>query len=217
MTEVLADPAPLTARRAQTQQRLMAAATAVFAERGIIGASVEEICEAAGFTRGAFYSNFADKDELVLALIRQSIKKQYAAAEQAIARTQAAPGPLDAAELVSSTLAAFEEAVHSGREALLTERELLLYAARQPALREPYLAFVEECDRQLAVLIADALAHAGLEFAVPFADGMALLTATYEHQRTDALFGVHADQQLMHTLLMAIARPAQGGNTSFGR
>ena len=52
----------------------MAAATSVFADRGIIGASVEEICEAAGFTRGAFYSNFADKDALVLALIRASIR-----------------------------------------------------------------------------------------------------------------------------------------------
>jgi AcrR family transcriptional regulator len=208
MTEVLADPVPVTARRAQTQERLMAAAARVFAERGIIGASVEEICEAAGFTRGAFYSNFADKDELVLALIRQSLKDQYAAAEIAIAQTKAAPGQLDAADLVSSALAAFAEAAHSGRETILTERELLLYAARQPALRAPYLAFVEECDRQLAVLVADALGYAGLEFSVPFAEGMALLTATYEHQRVHALFGVDGDQQLMHTLLMAITHPA---------
>jgi AcrR family transcriptional regulator len=186
----------------------MAAAARVFAERGIIGASVEEICEAAGFTRGAFYSNFADKDALVLALIRQSIKAQYAAAEQAIAMTKAAPGQMGAAELVSSALAAFAEVVHSGREAILTERELLLYAARHPALREPYLAFAEECDRQLAALVGDALAYAGLVFSVPFDQGLALLTATYEHQRVHALFGVDGDQQLMHTLLMAITRPA---------
>jgi AcrR family transcriptional regulator len=211
MTEVLAEPEPVTARRAQTQERLMAAAAQVFAERGIIGASVEEICESAGFTRGAFYSNFADKDELVLALIRQSIKTRYAAAEHAIAQTKATPGRQDAADLVSSALAAFAEAGRSGRETILTERELLLYAARQPALRAPYLAFVEECDRQLAVLITDALAFAGLVFSVPFAEGMALLTATYEQQRTSILFGVDADQQLMHTLLMAITRPAPSG------
>ena len=108
---------------------------------------------------------------------------------------------------MSSTLAAFEQAGHSGREAILTERELLLYAARQPALRQPYLAFVEEVDRQLAALIADALAYAGLEFGVDFAEGMALLTATYEHQRTSKLFGVDTGQSLMHTLLMAITRP----------
>jgi AcrR family transcriptional regulator len=213
MTEVLADAAPVTARRAQTQERLMAAAARVFAERGIIGASVEEICEAAGFTRGAFYSNFVDKDQLVLALIRQSIKTQYAAAEQAIARTKAAPGPPNAADLVSSALAAFDETSHSGREAILTERELLLYAARRPTLRVPYLAFVEECDRQLTVLIDDALAYAGLEFRIAFGEGMALLTATYEHQRTHKLFGVDADQQLMHTLLMAITRPASSSPT----
>jgi AcrR family transcriptional regulator len=207
MTDLLAEPMPVTARRAQTQERLMAAAARVFAERGIIGGSVEEICEAAGFTRGAFYSNFADKDELVLALIRQSIKTQYAAAEQAIARIKTTPGRPDAADLVSAALAAFVEAANSGRETILTERELLLYAARHSALRAPYLAFVEECDRQLAVLIADALAYAGLEFSVPFAEGMALLTATHEHQRTHVLFGADTDQQLMHTLVMAITRP----------
>ena len=69
---------------------------------------------------------------------------------------------------------------------------------------------MEECDRQLAVLVADALAYAGLEFSVPFAEGMELLTATHEHQRVHALFGVDGDQQLMHTLLMAITRPTPG-------
>ena len=113
MTEVLEKP--LTARRAQTQERLMAAAARVFAERGIIGASVEEICEAAGFTRGAFYSNFADKDELVLALIRQTIRTQVSAAEQAIARMKAAPTKLDAADLVGFTLTAFTESGSGSR------------------------------------------------------------------------------------------------------
>jgi AcrR family transcriptional regulator len=55
--------------RAETRNRLLDAATVVFNERGIAGASVEEIAEAAGFTRGAFYSNFTDKNDLVLALV----------------------------------------------------------------------------------------------------------------------------------------------------
>jgi hypothetical protein len=42
-----------------------------FAESGFDGASVEEICERAGFTRGAFYSNFASKDELFFGLVQQ--------------------------------------------------------------------------------------------------------------------------------------------------
>ena len=58
-----------------------------------------------------------------------------------------------------------------------------------------------------ARLIADALAYAGLEFTVPFAEGIELLTATYEHQRFDVLFGVERDRDLLHTLLIAITRP----------
>ena len=207
MTHMLKEAVPVTARRAHTRDRLLVAAKSVFAERGIIGASVEEISDAAGFTRGAFYSNFAGKDELVLVLLQQTISAQFAAAERAIASAKAAVGTLDAADLVSLALAAFAETGRPGREAILTERELLLYAARQPAVREPYLAFVNECDRQLGVLIADALACAGLEFTVPFADGIELLTATYEHQRTDVLFGSERDRNLMHTLLIAITRP----------
>ena len=58
-------------RREQTRARLLAAAHEVFAEVGMDAASVEMICERAGFTRGAFYSNFESKNELFLALITQ--------------------------------------------------------------------------------------------------------------------------------------------------
>jgi AcrR family transcriptional regulator len=205
---VQADPAPVTARRALTRDRLLSAASSVFAERGIIGASVEEICEAAGFTRGAFYSNFADKDELVLVLIQQSIAGQYAAAEQAIAETTSAPNRLDAEDLVSHALAAFVSAGRSARQSILTEQELLLYAARRPTLREPYLAFVAECDRQLAGLIGGALRFAELEFTLPFDQAIGLLTAAHRQVQMQALFADEPDTRLMHSLLMAITRPA---------
>jgi AcrR family transcriptional regulator len=55
--------------RAETRQRLFAAAADVFARRGIGGASIEAIAEAAGFTRGAFYSNFASKDDLIIEML----------------------------------------------------------------------------------------------------------------------------------------------------
>ncbi|MFS2056347.1 TetR/AcrR family transcriptional regulator, partial [Variovorax sp. CT11-76] len=50
------DTPPISARRAATQARLADAAVAVFARKGVPGSTVEEICEEAGFTRGAFYS-----------------------------------------------------------------------------------------------------------------------------------------------------------------
>lgn len=59
---------PGTRNRSATRERLLTAARHVMVEQGIQGASVERICEAAGFTRGAFYSNFDTKDDLVLAM-----------------------------------------------------------------------------------------------------------------------------------------------------
>lgn len=194
-------------KQAETRRKLLDAAERVFLRRGLQGSSVEEIAAEAGFTRGAFYSNFADKDELVLALIRQTIRTQVSAAEQAIARMKAAPTKLDAADLVGFTLTAFAESSSGSRETLLTERELLLYAARQPTLRAPYLAFRDQCERQLSALISDALVYAGLEFTVPFPEGLALLTATWQYEQMDALFGAQTERELMHTLLMAITGP----------
>jgi len=58
-------------RRAQTRAALLDAATRVFVERGFTGTSVEAIVAEAGYTRGAFYSNFSSKEELFIALLQE--------------------------------------------------------------------------------------------------------------------------------------------------
>jgi AcrR family transcriptional regulator len=71
-------------KRAQTRERLLEAAERVFLRRGLQGSSVEEIAAEAGFTRGAFYSNFKSKDELFVELLQTRVYRQYAEmAEQA--------------------------------------------------------------------------------------------------------------------------------------
>lgn len=54
-----------------THVRLVEAAERVFIRKGFHEASVEEISEAAGYSRGAFYSNFKDKDQVFLAVINR--------------------------------------------------------------------------------------------------------------------------------------------------
>lgn len=56
-------------RQEQTREKLVAAAQRVFLRRGFHGAALNEVAEAAGFTTGAVYSNFSDKDELFLAVL----------------------------------------------------------------------------------------------------------------------------------------------------
>ena len=184
----------------------MAAAATVFAERGVIGASVEEICEAAGFTRGAFYSNFADKDALVLALIEAGVQAQYTAAEHALADLVESSPELGPEALVSRTLSRFDALGRPSREGVLVQQELLLHAARVPALREPYAAFVEACAARLSGLILDALAAAGLEFVLPFDAALDLLVAAHAHTQVQSLFPGPDGPTTLHTMVLAITR-----------
>jgi AcrR family transcriptional regulator len=62
--------------RQLTRKRLIDSAAKVFAEKGFASASLEEIAESAGYTRGALYYNFADKDELFLAVLDQSLQAE---------------------------------------------------------------------------------------------------------------------------------------------
>jgi|SRR5581483_1269069 len=55
--------------REQTRLRLLEAAAAVIAKKGLTATSVEDVAEHAGYTRGAFYSNFKSKTDLFLELL----------------------------------------------------------------------------------------------------------------------------------------------------
>lgn len=58
-------------RQVETRAALLEAAINLCAERGVDGPSIDEIAAAAGFTKGAFYANFANKHDLYLAMIEE--------------------------------------------------------------------------------------------------------------------------------------------------
>src|SRR5437763_2654391 len=64
-------------RQSQTRQDLLDAAARVFVKRGFTGSSVEEISAEAGYTRGAFYSNFRSKNELFVELLHDRVYTRY--------------------------------------------------------------------------------------------------------------------------------------------
>jgi AcrR family transcriptional regulator len=57
--------------RERTTRRLLAAARKLIAKRGLSDTSLDDIAEAAGYTRGAFYSNFSCKNDLFIELLRR--------------------------------------------------------------------------------------------------------------------------------------------------
>lgn len=64
--------------QARTRAQLLEAAAEVFARRGFHAASVEEVAEEAGYSKGAVYSNFSSKDELFLAVLQERRRQQVA-------------------------------------------------------------------------------------------------------------------------------------------
>jgi AcrR family transcriptional regulator len=61
-------------KRARTRAALVTAAAALIAERGMQDLSLEAVAERAGMSRGAFYGNFADRDELFMAVLESRWK-----------------------------------------------------------------------------------------------------------------------------------------------
>ncbi len=63
--------------QAQTRERLLDAALELFIKAGLDATSLEEVAEAAGYSRGAFYSNFASKDELICEVVKRETLRAY--------------------------------------------------------------------------------------------------------------------------------------------
>lgn len=130
---------PATRSRENTRARLMEAATQVFAEVGLEGASVEAICERAGFTRGAFYSNFESKDELFIALASSVGEQRLSAVRARIDEFVAAgmlSGEADAIELVQRIM----DLELDDRLGVLMMSEIRIRALRDEGFREAFLA-----------------------------------------------------------------------------
>jgi AcrR family transcriptional regulator len=64
-------------KQARTRAALLDAAARVFVDRGFAGASVEVIAAEAGYTRGAFYSNFSSKEQLFAELLQERVYSIY--------------------------------------------------------------------------------------------------------------------------------------------
>jgi AcrR family transcriptional regulator len=72
-------------KQAQTRECLMHSAANVFARRGLQQASIDEVAEDAGYTKGAFYANFKNKEELFLAMLDERFSTRIEHIEEVIA------------------------------------------------------------------------------------------------------------------------------------
>ena len=149
-------------QRQRTRAALLDAAERAFAELGFQGASVEAIAERAGFTRGAFYSNFASKEELFAELLQDRAYRRYRAMAEASARGE---GPRTM-RAVGDELAAMQ-AEPEGRLLFRLWLELLAAAGRDPAMRTLAAGFWTGTRALSAQSIERAFANAGMDPPAP--------------------------------------------------
>ena len=105
----------------------------MFEDQGIGGASIEAIAAAAGFTRGAFYSNFKSKDELIIAMIEDHVEQSIRRNLDLLARHNDLADFLDALKSMDRS-----QQDPLGRSPLL-HMEMILFVARAEK-RRPELA-----------------------------------------------------------------------------
>lgn len=151
-------PAVKRLSRAEQQQRtrdaLLDAAIELIVDQGIDATSIEEIAEHAGFSRGAFYSNFDSKNDLVIAASARFFELVHAAA------LPDGHAPSDVGDAFRERLIRARQVVSGGASVFLAE--ISLYVIRHPELQD---AFAAMHSAQLVPAIAfarDRLADAGL-------------------------------------------------------
>jgi len=177
--------------QAQTRRELLDAAADVFGEKGFRAASLTDVADRAGYTIGAVYSNFASKDELFRALMRERLlmfERGLAAAfqdDESSARTQ----PRSFEERIEQELdrmAAGEDAVPPRWWRLLYEYRA--YVATDPVARAELADLERRCREIIAAHIERFAAAIGSVPPIP-----AIEIAELSMALTDGLRAAHAE------------------------
>jgi AcrR family transcriptional regulator len=157
-------------RREETRAQVLAAAARVFAKRGFHATSLEAIADEAGFSRGAVYYNFADKEELFLDLLDRRCAER---AQDLRAVFADADADADADDDVEATSRQAQVAAQRALDAMTGDpewralyMEFLAHAARDPAFRR---AFARRTDQ-----MRGALEDVVVERTRPVADSLGM-------------------------------------------
>ena len=175
--------------RDDTCEKLFEAAARVFEEQGIGGASIEDIAAAAGFTRGAFYSNFKSKDELIIAMIEDHVAQSIRRNLDLLARHKTIADFIDALKAMDRS-----QQDPLGRSPLL-HMEMILFVARAEK-RRPELAKRLRARRKLITDIVETTSKNG--------GGNAILNPTW----TGAVVLALEDGFRLHRLIDPETTPA---------
>jgi AcrR family transcriptional regulator len=154
------------ATKARTRSRLLDAGERILVAEGFHRATVEDIAEAAGYTRGAFYAHFADKADLLLTLLEE---RDRAGLDDLDARLEAGGGD----DQLDATMAWFRDrfTVPSGLD--LAVAEFATTGVSNPEHRARMRTWLDTARGRVAEMVRDGFGRAGIDAPVD-ADRLAL-------------------------------------------
>jgi AcrR family transcriptional regulator len=159
-------------RREHTRNVLLDAAEEVFARRGYEGASLEEIAEAAGYSRGTIYKTFGSKEELFLAV-------GYRLNERFLASFEFATGT-DPSSMDLAAIADHWRQMLPNPQDLALGLEFQLYLLRNPEARARVAAQRQHLAEMVASFIEEQAARLGVRWRVPAITVARLVLATVD-------------------------------------
>jgi AcrR family transcriptional regulator len=160
-------------RRELTRSALVEAAAEVFARRGFDGASLEEIAEVAGFTRGAIYSNFGSKEELMLAVIERYDQNLVDAFSQSLAEGR----DTSKEEMTISAAALWRDLIRRDPNLTALNLEVRVRALRDPEFRARLLDLQRQNTERIAGLIERESKTYGIALSINPVDLAEILSA----------------------------------------
>lgn len=193
--------------RENTRARLLEAAADVFAEKALRRVTVDDLVGAAGFTRGAFYSNFASIDELFFEVYVAQADLMLAAVRSVIDGIPAGEFSLDSLRPVLGALHPF------GRRWYLIQNEFSLLAVRDAAAREQFLAHGDRLQQEIVDLVRRTLVLLDREPVISVEHLTDVLLALYLHSLGNEQLGtgnLDPDQlveDVLPPVLLGLSRP----------
>ena len=212
-------------KRAHTQELLLAAGRELVVDKGIGAVSVGDVCTRAGFTRGAFYSNFTDMDHFIHRLAENEWEAMTAFVDAAVSagpqggsgvdRTPRADADLQAGADLPQALVDLAgrlmEVVPVSREFYFLQSEFMAYLVRDPERRSALGDGYEVFKRRLGTVLETELAAVGRGCVLSVTDTTELFLADVE--RSMRLGLIHDDSTLAayvdRTLAVILLRLSQ--------
>ncbi len=196
------DPLTPDRRRRLTRDHLLDAAAQVLAERGFQGASLDEVAAAAGFTKGAVYSNFKNKEDLFLALLERYWERESEALHDALASDIPPESRLsDFVALIRDQL------MQAPGDWPALYLEFCVYAMRHPAARARLVQLNEAIVDSVAGILEAERARWGIETDEPAKQVAMIIDALFRGVGImRALDPASIDEQFLEVAIAFIAR-----------